>query len=287
MDVDGDGIKDILSGCYSREDQDMAGLFWLLRGKKEGGFAAPVALKGDDGKELILPAGRGQDDVISKICTRPSAVDLDGDGKLDLVVGNFAGTFHLVRGLGKGGFAAKAVPLLDKTGKALSVPHHSDPFPVDWDGDGDMDLLSGSNSGGAFLALNEGTKTAPSFTAFREIVPQNPVQFGADMTFGEQHIKGPQASTRVWADDVNGDGKLDLIIGDSAMIHTPGKGLDEATARKKHAEHEEKLRKAMGEMSGDGVEITAESFDYQKHYEEGQKIIKTTTTGFVWVLLGR
>jgi hypothetical protein len=31
---------------------------------------------------------------------------------------------------------------------------HGDPFPVDWDGDGDLDLLSGSSEGGVQWAEN-------------------------------------------------------------------------------------------------------------------------------------
>ncbi|NJN14803.1 MAG: hypothetical protein HC813_04155 [Planctomycetes bacterium] len=36
MDLNGDGNIDILSGSYSRQDRDMAGLFQVLWGREDG-----------------------------------------------------------------------------------------------------------------------------------------------------------------------------------------------------------------------------------------------------------
>jgi len=94
VDLNNDGHRDILSGSYSRMEQPMAGLFQVLWGQPVGGFKQSAVLNGTDRKPLIIPILGGTDQT-ENICTRPVAVDWDGDGDLDLVVGNFAGSFYV------------------------------------------------------------------------------------------------------------------------------------------------------------------------------------------------
>ncbi|HEU4418995.1 MAG TPA: VCBS repeat-containing protein, partial [Planctomycetota bacterium] len=230
MDLDEDGNLDILSGSYSREDTDMAGLFQVLRGRKDGTFGKAEVLKGSDGNPLILPRPGGlanwlkglvgnDDSDVDRICTRPFAADLNGDGKLDLVSGNFTGTFALFVGQGSGKFAPQA-SWLSADGKRMAVPAHSDPFLVDWDKDGDLDLVSGSAQGGAFLFPNAGSKTEPKFGAMVTLLEAPGHRSDEQVRFGDAHCSAPGADTRVWVDDVNGDGKLDLLVGDQVdLLH--------------------------------------------------------------------
>ena len=208
----------------------MAGLFQVLRGKEDGTFKKAEVLNGTDGEPLIIPVkskpGEGED-WIKNICTRPFAVDWDGDGHLDLVVGNFFGTFYLFKGQGKGEF--QPVPEEIKAGdQPLKIAGvHSDPFVVDWDGDGDLDVLSGSSEGGVQWAENgAGPGKPPRLEAFRSLIEKGPqVEYGQILR--EEDLKGPVGNTRVWADDVNGDGKLDLLVGDSATLISPADSLSE------------------------------------------------------------
>ncbi|MFO0887737.1 MAG: VCBS repeat-containing protein, partial [Isosphaeraceae bacterium] len=147
MDIDEDGHRDILSGSYSRMDNDMAGLFQVLRGKADGTFRPAEVLKGTDGEPLIIPT-KEREQITEKICTRPFAVDWDGDGNLDLVVGNFAGTLYWFKGQGHGKFLPKPEAIRAGNAPLKIEGAHGDPFVIDWDGDGDLDVLSGSSNGG-------------------------------------------------------------------------------------------------------------------------------------------
>jgi len=284
VDLNGDGNVDILSGSYSRHDEDRAGLFQVLWGTGQGTFEKAAVLEGTDGQPLIITAKAKETTTV--ICTRPTAVDLNGDGKLDLVSGNFAGTFAFSKGVGGGQFAPKS-KLLMAGRKPLSVLAHSDPFFVDWDADGDLDLLSGSSQGGVVLCLNEGTAKKAKFAEPTELVSRAVLR-SSEIRLGDAHIQGPQMSTRVWVDDVNGDGKLDLLVGDSATLHYPAAELDEATVRAKLAAWEEKRKELMQSLprreKGRLAEAKMKKFNeaHTALYKEREQFLRTERTGFVW-----
>lgn len=277
MDLDADGHLDILSGSYSRQDRDMAGLFQVLRGKPGRTWSPAEPLKGSDGKLLIVTPSPGEGDHdLDLICTRAFAADLDGDGCLDLVTGNFGGTFAWFRGGGKGLFDPKSA-WLKAGGEPMEVEAHSDPFLVDWDRDGDLDLLSGSAGGGVFWFENTGTVLAPVFAKRRTWLAPLEERAGAPQ-LGDGHLAGPGECTRVWADDVNGDGKLDLLVGDNVTLYHAAEGVSDETALAKLAEFNQKVEKA--------AQARDESFaeEYEKLEKERERSVHEDRTGFVWVL---
>ena len=77
------------------------------------------------------------------------------------------------------------------------------PELVDWDGDGDLDLLLGGYRGSVGLRLNEGTPEAAAFAAKTEFLSAA----GAPLSVG--------AAVSTAAVDWDGDGKLDLVCGNS------------------------------------------------------------------------
>jgi hypothetical protein len=286
VDIDGDGHRDILSGSYSRQDKDMAGLFQVLYGQSDKTFKNAEILKGTDGEPLIIPLN-GKD-MTENICTRPFAVDWDGDGNLDLVVGNFAGSFYWFKGEGKGKFNPKPEEL--KTGKdTLKINgHHSDPFVIDWDGDGDLDLLSGSSQGGVQWAENTAGKgKLPQLQPFQVLIkPGKDVVYGS--LLNEDDLVGPTTSTRIWVDDVNGDGKLDLLVGDSVTLIAPAKGIDEAEFKAKFKEWQDAVSAATKDLSSetaDEEKRNKANQEFNKLYQQRTKFMKEDRTGFVWLYL--
>lgn len=287
MDIDGDGVKDILSGSYSRMKGGMAGLFQVLHGNGKGEFKAATTLKGTDDEPLIIPIA-GREQQTENICTRPTAADWNGDGHLDLVVGNFAGSFYVFSGEGQGRFNPKPEKI-EVDGKPLRINGvHSDPFVVDWDRDGDLDIVSGSSSGGVQWAENVAPKgESPKLAAFKPLIkPGRQIAYGAIIS--ESEIDGPTTSTRVWVDDVNEDGKWDILVGDSVTLTTPAPGLSKEEVSKKLVEWRQDVHKASQEMRAAGTDPEARKAAiaaYQKVYARKVKILDEQRTGFVWLYL--
>jgi hypothetical protein len=286
VDLDGDGRRDILSGSYSRMQNEMAGLFQVLYGKEDGTFRQAEVLKGTDGEPLIIPLKGRQ--MTENICTRPFAIDWDGDGHLDLVVGNFAGTFHLFKGQGKGKFSPEP-EAINAEGQPLKIDgHHSDPFVVDWDGDGDLDLMSGSSEGGVQWAENGAGPGKPTqLKPFRSLIEHAPrTEYGQILR--DADLKGPSSCTRIWVDDVNSDGKLDILVGDTTPLISPADNVAEGEFKQKFADWNKSLMEASKELNSsdnDPKKQNEARERYQKLYSQRSEFMKEDMTGFVWLYL--
>ena len=114
---------------------------------------------------------------------------MDGDGDLDIVVGNSGKNAYLNVYLNKGADDFPAGPSLDSgPGRTYSVA------VGDMDGDGDLDIVAGNSGHQNVVYLNDGTGT---FTT------SIPIPFGP--------ITGTTHSVAVG--DMDGDGDLDIIAG--------------------------------------------------------------------------
>lgn len=115
--------------------------------------------------------------------------DVDGDGDLDLVVGNWGQQNRLYLNSGAGTFT-------DVTASRMPVDGDNTTSLVlgDVDGDGDLDLVIGNFQQQNRLYRNDGTGT---FTAATTV----PLPLDSDRT------------TSVAMGDVDGDGDLDLVFG--------------------------------------------------------------------------
>lgn len=138
-------------------------------------------------------------------------MDFDADGHDDLISGSYdPGEMYLFRGEGGGKFKARET-LMDKSGKPiLRKPDQEHPVEsfgswpamVDWDNDGDLDLIYGGFDGTLTLRVNEGSRALPVFST-----SNTPVNAGGEPV---KILEGHCTPVVV---DWDGDGRWDLLSG--------------------------------------------------------------------------
>ncbi len=127
----------------------------------------------------------------------PCLVDLNGDGRLDLVYGTSAGPLQYFENSGTlPGTAWTANTSL--FGGVLDVGGASSPFFCDFDRDGDLDLVSGSQLGDIKYYRNIGTAAAPAWLAAHEYFASIDHSIYAAIALG----------------DLDGDDLPDAVVGD-------------------------------------------------------------------------
>lgn len=153
----------------------------------------------------------------------PQFVDIDADGFSDILAGSFSGVPQLVCG-GENGFAEPR-PVLDgsgetvliaefwngqtnqwdRSGRSGSEGHCTSVAAVDWDADGDQDLILGDYHGGRlYLQQNHGSAAKAAFSGTNQ-----PVEADGKPIAIEQGLAAPRIA------DWNGDGLFDILCGGS------------------------------------------------------------------------
>jgi len=196
-DLDGDGDLDLLVGeayNYNSDNYSSAMQYFENIGTAANPqFAAPQ----------VNPFGLDSTNYF----TLPAFADLDGDGDIDLLVGEAYGVMQYFENVGSTTNPQFAEPLANPFGLD-STYILAFPSFADLDGDGDIDLLVGESEGALQYFENTGTASSPQFAAS----VTNP--FGLDSL--DSYLAAPAFV------DLDNDGDFDLFAGSSDYIDGTG-----------------------------------------------------------------
>ncbi len=256
MDLDSDGTNDIITGSWPGE-------LYLFKGSKGADgtctYAKPVKLQDKNGT-----------DINTGNASALFASDWDRDGDVDLIVGSIDGWVWFVENESGGkALTFGAAVKVQADGKAIHE-HHSGPTIADWDGNGTLDLVVGQGDGKVLWYSNANRKGAPALGAGQVL-----------LAAPKGRPDGTRCGGRVKPHvvDFNGDGALDLLVGDFSMGQPKELNLTEEQKAKREElmqtmqETQKKLmplydkvvRKTLAalgvEVTGEGQAAVREAFD--------------------------
>jgi hypothetical protein len=282
-DWDGDGVKDLLAGTEWNRI-----VFFKNVGTNRDRKLVYKGFLRADGQTLQLPTApvRKGSSAIFQRDYHPvlEVVDWDGDGQLDLLAGGYiTGRIYFYKNVGR---EADGMPILEfrgpleADGQPLNVGDWcAAPCIADFDGDGDLDLITGNmpiSAGGGdsedqhhFLRYyeNVGTRTHPVLT-------ERP--FPKVGSFPHSNLATPRAA------DWDGDGLLDLVVSARDQIYL-FKNIGTKT-EPKFLVHDKPVPASWGhvDLPGTGGEVSTQFIDWNS-----DGLVDIVSNYKVWINTGK
>jgi hypothetical protein len=206
-DLNDDGNREMIANSY---DPGHCHVFWGAPNRR---FAVSEELLDKAGVPIRSAPDQRQD--YQSFGSFFELVDWDDDDDLDILIGCFDGAIKLRINEGtkaKPEFASENVDILTTDGP-LKVKAHLCPKVVDWDNDGLWDIVAGSDDGSVTFFRNVGKKTMPAFAQGETLVKAH-AGSGYNRAVWDDSQIVPGIRSQVEVIDYNGDGKLDLVLGD-------------------------------------------------------------------------
>jgi len=209
-------------------------------------------------------------------------VDWDGDGDLDMLIGTFSGRLYHRENVGtrsKPVFSMKSTPV-SAAGHPIAVGMHANPVIADWDADGRWDLVVSSGDGSVSWYRNTGSEKVVKLGERQTLISAKAESKFVTQYLGPNEAPKPGVRAQICVTDYNGDGKLDLLLGDYSSIVRTRKAL--ATAERKELKELLASESALRRSKDPGREEKLASLTSQK-----AKLIEGESGkhSFVWLFL--
>ena len=214
-DYDGDGVVDLIAGIGDGADYGWDNAYDTSGRWTNGpihGYVYFVRNTGTTAKPVYDQPSKvmaGNQPVEVYGWPSPNFADFDGDGDLDLLCGEFLDGFTYFQNIGTRAEPkyAPGIRLTTAPGKPLAMDLQMiTPTAIDWDKDGDFDLIVGDEDGRVALIENTGKLAADRTPQF--LAPRYFQQEADEMKCG--------ALATPVGFDWDGDGDTDIVSGNTA-----------------------------------------------------------------------